>query len=166
MQLYVRIKCKFLISLTQMRATYMCPWLTDLCLSKLKLITPAFKLRPCTSWTLRIHDNISGNWLQRMTGDDILNLFLYIDAFSLFFGTHLLFLAIMSFPLIRFCPADMSSKVYPLSHKKRFKLFNTISKYMWRSCLSSECPCKKPATLQEMSFPTSNSQEFCFGRCF
>ena len=95
----------------------MCPWLTDLCLSKLELI--AFKLRPCALWTLRIHDNISGNWLQRMTGDDILNLFLYIDAFSLFFGTHLLFLAIMSFPLIRFCPADMSSKVYPLSHPKQ-----------------------------------------------
>ena len=31
---------------------------------------------------------------------------------------------------------------------------------MWKSCLSSECSCKKPPSLPEMSFSTCNSRNF------
>ena len=57
----MNLKCKLFISLTRLKATYICPWLNDLCLSKSKRITPAFILKPCTLWTVHAHDSMRGN---------------------------------------------------------------------------------------------------------
>ena len=46
-----------MISVTRLRATYICPWLNKF--SKLKLMTVEFKPKPCTLWILHAHDNIS-----------------------------------------------------------------------------------------------------------
>ena len=105
----MQIKCKFLISVTQLRELIY-SWLNSFCFSKSNLITAEFKLKPCTFWTAHAHDNISRNWVLLMAGYVVLYLLMYIDLSLLLIGTHLLFLATKPFSFILICPAETSSK--------------------------------------------------------
>ena len=46
-----------------LNATYIWPELKDFWQCRSKLITPSSKLRPCTLWTVHVHDNTSENWV-------------------------------------------------------------------------------------------------------
>ena len=83
----------------------------DYCFFKSKLITAAFQLKPWTLWTVHAHDSIDGNCVLCIVGDAVLYLLRYIDTSSLSIGNHLLFLAIISLPLILVRVINLSSQV-------------------------------------------------------
>ena len=54
---------------TLLIAVYICPGPNSFCFLRSKSITPWYKLKPWTLWTVNAHANVKGNWVRLIDGD-------------------------------------------------------------------------------------------------
>ena len=118
---------QILISLTQLWATYICRWVNDLCLSKSKLLTPVFKLRLFTLWTVHILAQSFHKW--KLILEWLVSLFwTYLGIlmpFPFLLGPTFSCNNVIFIDFFFFCPAKMSWKATRIASTS----FLLIAKY-------------------------------------